>query len=115
MTKTEPATDHLADMLEMLEAWLSMHRRSPLDGTTSCGLCRAMVLDENGTAHALWHQRLAAGVPDDRQTCKGCHHLLSVHGLRVSDDGVNGPFSGVCNDCPCIIWGLEGFRERVIG
>jgi hypothetical protein len=119
---TEPARDHLPDMLEMLEAWLSTHRRSPLDGTISCKICWAMVLEDNSDGHALWHQRSAAGWRwhspfevselDDRQVCDGCRHLLRLHGLRVDTDAV----VAVCSDCSCIIWGARWFyKEKVSG
>lgn len=43
------------DFIEMLEAWLTMHRRSPLDGTISCRICRALVLESNKDTHEKWH------------------------------------------------------------
>lgn len=49
-------SDDLKNLLEMLEAWLSMHRQSILDGTISCKICRALVLEQNSHEHYKWHQ-----------------------------------------------------------
>ena len=49
-------SDDLKNLLEMLEAWLAMHRQSILDGTVSCKICRALVLDENAEGHQAWHE-----------------------------------------------------------
>ena len=47
----------LENLLEMLEAWLSQHRQSILDGTISCKVCRALVLDgQNADDHYAWHR-----------------------------------------------------------
>ena len=46
----------LENLLEMLQAWLSMHRQSILDGTTSCKTCGALMLDNgNADLHKRWH------------------------------------------------------------
>ena len=44
-----------SDFTEILQAWLEQHRRSPLDGTISCQICRALVLEENAAGHYMWH------------------------------------------------------------
>lgn len=50
----------LDNLLELLEAWMETHRRSPLDGTISCRICAALVLNGNTDRHAAWHKK--AGV-----------------------------------------------------
>jgi hypothetical protein len=45
---------------DMLSDWLVMNTRSPLDGTTSCNICRAIVLSgHNDEKHKAWHLRVA--------------------------------------------------------
>jgi hypothetical protein len=39
------------DIVAMLQAWVETHRRSPLDGTSSCHNCRALVLEGNMADH----------------------------------------------------------------
>jgi hypothetical protein len=46
---------HLGNLVELLEAWMALNRRSPLDGTISCKICRAMVLESNADGHYEWH------------------------------------------------------------
>ena len=45
----------LDNLLELLDAWLAMHRQSILDGTISCKICRALVLEGNEDGHYAWH------------------------------------------------------------
>ena len=42
-------------LLDLLRTWMAANSRSPLDGTISCKLCRALVLEENSDGHARWH------------------------------------------------------------
>jgi hypothetical protein len=45
-------------LLDLLRTWMEANSRSPLDGTISCRLCRALVLQENAEGHARWHREV---------------------------------------------------------
>lgn len=46
----------LENLLELLREWMDANRRSPLDGTISCRLCAALVLESNAERHTAWHE-----------------------------------------------------------
>jgi hypothetical protein len=47
----------LMHLLLAIEDRLNYGGQSILDGTISCRVCRAIVLDENANGHAAWHER----------------------------------------------------------
>lgn len=53
MTPAELVKEFMAVMDEAREA----AHRSVLDGTISCQVCRALVLEENSEGHYSWHLR----------------------------------------------------------
>jgi hypothetical protein len=52
------ATDLVREFLAVMDEARDAARRSVLDGTISCELCRALVLEKNREGHYVWHERL---------------------------------------------------------
>ena len=48
-------TTNVDSLLDLLRTWMEANSRSPLDGTVSCKICRAVVLEFNSDGHARWH------------------------------------------------------------
>lgn len=51
----------VAAFLAALDGAREAANRSVLDGTTSCRICRALVLEENADAHIVWHRTVQRG------------------------------------------------------
>ena len=49
-------TTNVDALLDLLRTWMDANSRSPLDGTISCKVCRALVLELNADDHARWHK-----------------------------------------------------------
>jgi hypothetical protein len=50
------AADLVAQFLAALDEAREASRRSVLDGTISCQICRALVLETNSDGHYGWHR-----------------------------------------------------------
>lgn len=49
------AADLVRQYMQVMQEATDAARRSVLDGTVSCRLCRALVLQQNQDAHLDWH------------------------------------------------------------
>jgi uncharacterized 2Fe-2S/4Fe-4S cluster protein (DUF4445 family) len=50
------AEDLVREFMAVLDAARETANRSVLNGTVSCGTCRALVLESNSETHAAWHR-----------------------------------------------------------